>query len=240
MNDPELSPTDPGWQKLCRVGGAAAWLFAVYSLLTILQVVIFGGPYSTVEECFAAIHENRLAGIIRLDVLTVLCLPLYYLVFIGLYAAFQRTHGAYAALIAVLAFAGVTLVLASSSALPLVSLSDRYAGAATEAERAQYLAAGAALVASDLWSSTSSVIGGLLLQSALVWVSVLMLQSKLFSPFTASVGIIANGLDLARILIALFLPAASVVIMAVAGPLYLLWLPLVGQRLLQWGQVGAQ
>jgi hypothetical protein len=118
-------------------------------------------------------------------VLTVFCLPLYYLIFMGLYAAFRRTYGAYAALGSALAFAGVTLVLTSSSALSLVSLSDKYAEAVTETQRTQYLAAGEALVASDLWNSTSSLIGGVLLQSALVWASVLMLRSKLFSPFIA-------------------------------------------------------
>jgi hypothetical protein len=238
MNESKIELNDPGWKSLCRIGGAAAWLFAGYSLLTILQVVVFGGPYSTVAECFEAIRENRLAGIIRLDVLTVFCLPLYYLIFLGFYAAFRRTYGAYAALGAALAFAGVTLVLASSAAISLVSLSDKYAEAATEAQRAQYLAAAEALFSSDLWNSTSSLIGGIMLQSSLLWISVLMLKSKLFSPFIAYVGLVTNGLDLARILIALFLPAASVYIMVIAGPLYLLWLPLVGRRLLQLGRAG--
>ena len=79
--------------------------------------------------------------------------------------------------------------------------------------------------------------GGILLQSAGVFISVVMLQSKVFSRLTAYVGILTHGLDLAHILIGLFVPGVGVILMAVAGPLYLWWFPLVGRRLYQLGRI---
>jgi len=58
------------------------------------------------------------------------------------YPALKETHIAYASLAAVFAFAGITLVLATPSALSFVSLSDKFAAATTEAQRSQLLAAG--------------------------------------------------------------------------------------------------
>jgi hypothetical protein len=39
------------------------------------------------------------------------------------------------------------------------------------------------------------------------------------------------GLDLAHSLVGFFLPAGGIILMAVAGPLYLVWFPLVGRDL---------
>jgi len=63
-----------------------------------------------------------------------------------------------------------------------------------------------------------------------------MLQSKVFSKVIAYVGILTHGLDLAHILIGFFAPGVGVILMAIAGPLYLIWFPLVGRRLFQLGQ----
>jgi len=83
-----------------------------------------------------------------------------------------------------------------------------------------------------MWHGTASFIGGLLLQSGTVLVSVVMLRSNVFSKTIAYIGIVAHGLDLAHIL----LPSFGIVLMAVAGPLYLIWFPLVGRRLFQLGR----
>jgi hypothetical protein len=58
-----------------------------------------------------------------------------------------------------------------------------------------------------------------------------MLQSKTFGKATAYVGILTHGLDLAHLLIGFFMPRVGVILMAIAGPLYLVWFPLVGRDL---------
>ena len=58
---------------------------------------------------------------------------------------------------------------------------------------------------------------------------VVMLNSKDFGKGTAYVGIISHGLDLARIFVGLFIPQATIILMAIAGPLYLVWFPLLAR-----------
>ncbi len=229
---------DTGWSGLCRMGAVAAFILVAYSLATMVQLVWLGGQPTTAAEAFRLLQENRILGLLRLDLPTVLAVPLYYFLFLGLFAALRQADGAYALLSTALAFVGVTLVLATPTALPMVALSDRYAAASTEAARAEIQAAGVAIMASDIWHGTGAFIGGILLQSGAVLISVVMLRSDVFSKTIAYTGVLTHGLDLAHIILGVFLPAAGVVLMAVAGPLYLVWLPLVGRRLLQLGRSG--
>ena len=82
-----------------------------------------------------------------------------------------------------------------------------------------------------MWHGTGPIMGGILLQGAGVLISVVMLQGKAFDKVTAYVGILTHGLDLVHLLIGLFLPEVSVILMAIAGPLYLIWFPLIGRDL---------
>jgi hypothetical protein len=176
-----------------------------------------------------------------MDFPSMISVTLYYLLFFGLYAALRQANGAHAALAAALGFAGVTLWLASHPALSMLALSDRYAAAVTDAQRSQILAAGEAVIASDMWHSTGAAVGGFLLLSAAVGISVVMLRSDVFNKTTAYAGIGANGLDLVRILINSFAAGNPAdILMAVAGPLYPLWFILLGLRLLRLGRLDKQ
>jgi hypothetical protein len=134
-----------------------------------------------------------------------------------------------------LAFVGVTLALATPTALSMMMLGDRHADATSEAARMQLQAAGEAILASDIWHGTGAIMGGILVQSGAVLICIVMLRSRDFGKATAYLGIGMHGLDLAHILLGLFLPAAGIVLMAIAGPLYPIWFLLVGRGLLRWG-----
>ncbi len=233
---PAANPVTPTWRGLCWTGGVAAWLLVAYSLATMVQLVVLGGQPATAAQAFSLLQNNRVQGLCRLDLPTVLAMPLYYLLFLGLFAALRRADRGHATLATVLAFAGVTLVLATPTGLSMLSLSDKYAAATTDETRNQLLAAGEAILATDLWHGTGAIVGGILVQSGAVLVSVVMLRSRVFSKTTAYVGIVTHGLDLLHAVVGPFVPFAGVVFMVIAGPLYLIWFPLVGRRLLQLGR----
>ncbi len=220
------------WSGLCRTGGVAAFLLIVYALATMVQLVVLGGPPTAAADVFNQLHNHRIVGLLRLDLPTVLVMPLYYLLFLGLLAALWRTDRANATLSTALVFVGVTLVLATPTALSMMWLSEKYAAATTEAARLQFLAAGEALLATDVWHGTGAIIGGILVQCGAVLISVVMLRGGVFSKTTAYLGILMHGFDLAHIIFGLFLPVVGVVFMAIAGPFYPIWLFLVGRRLL--------
>lgn len=236
MDDLPFDAKKTTWKGLCKIGGVAAWILFAYSLLTMIIILVIGGPPDTVEEIYTLLQDNKFVGLLRLELLTITFMPLYYLVFSGLYAALRGTYDAYAALATALAFMGLTLFLSTPSMFSMVNLSDQYWAATTEAQKSIYLAAGEAVIASDMWHSTASFLGGVLLQGAGVFISILMLQGKVFSKLTAYVGILTFGLDLAHILVGFIAPGLSVVLMAIAGTLYLIWFPLVGRRLWQLGR----
>lgn len=238
MNDPSRPADraeDPSSRGLCRAGGVAALLLIVYSLATMIQLTVLGGQPATAAEAFRLLQQDRLVGLLRLDLPTVLALPLYYLLFLGLFAALRREDPAPTTLATVLAFAGVTLALATPMGLSMLPLSDKYAAATSEEARTLLLAAGEAILATDMWHSTGAFVGGLLLQTGAVLVSIVMLRTSVFSRTTAYVGILTHGLDLLHVVLGPFVPRAGFLFMAMAGPLYLLWFPLVGRRLLQLG-----
>jgi hypothetical protein len=229
---PAAESTLSSWKSLCRTGGVAAWLLMVYSLVTMVQLLVLGGQPATAAEAFSLIQQNRIVALLRLDLPTVLALPLYYLVFLGLFAALHRDDLPDTTLATALAFVGVTLLLATPMGLSMVPLSDRYAAAASEEARSQLLGAGEAIMAADMWHATGAFVGSILLQGGAVLVSLAMLRTRVFGKTTAYVGLVTHGLDLLHAVTIPFMPRVGFLLMAVAGPLYVVWFPLIGRRLI--------
>ena len=219
-----------------RLGALSCLLLMLYSVATMLIVVFIGGPPQTAHECYAMLHENRLHGLLRLDVLTVFVMPFYFLLFYSIYWALRRTNTLLSTFSNLLVFAGLTLFLASPSVFSYLHLSDQYAAALSEVQKSQLLSAGESIVASDMWHGTGARIGGLLLQTGALLISVVMLKSPVFGKATAYSGILTHGLDLGHVIFGFFAPAISIGMMALAGPLYLLWFPLVGWNLWKLGR----
>jgi len=234
-----LAPLDQS--LLDRIGGFAAYALLLYSLLTIVQMIVLGGQPTSVEEAFRLLQTNRTVALLRLDLPTILVLPLYYLVFLSLYSALKGSSRVASLLAIILAYVGNTLVLSTSTALSLIPLSDKFAAATNDVTRSRLVAAGEALMASDIWHSTGAMLGGVLLQAGAVLISIAMLRGGAFSRFTAWLGIVMHGLDLVHILVGVFLPKVGAILMATAGPLYPIWFFLIGRGLLrlakQWDRV---
>ncbi len=224
-----MSVSNTHWDSLYKIAWISAILLLLYSLVTMVLLVSVGGMPETAQKGFDLLAENRLVGLLRLDVLTILLVPLYYPLLLGLYGALLGVDGAKSLLSLVLGLAGVTLVLATPSAFSFLTLSDKFAAATDVAQRTLLLAAGEAMLASDLWHGSGALMGGLLLQTATLILSVVMLRSADFGKVTAWVGVVMHGLDLLHIVAGFFAPAAGVALMIVAGPLYLVWFPLLAR-----------
>jgi hypothetical protein len=223
----------PDWSALYRVGGFAAFALILYSLLTIVQMILLGGQPSSAAEAFRLLQTNKVVALLRLDLPTIAILPLYYLVFLGLYKALKGTSRTISLIGTALIFTGNTLVLSTPTALSLIPLSNKYVAATSDVARSQLLAAGEALMASDIWHSTGAILGGVLLQSGAVLISIAMLRGGVFGRFTAWLGIVMHALDLAHILVGVFLPSTGAILLAIAGPFYPIWFFLIGRRLFQ-------
>ena len=224
------------FRSLCRAGGIASFVFVIYSLITLVVLSVFGGQPSTASEAFSMLQTNRFLGLLRMDLLTVIFIPFYYLIFLGLFLALNGKKNAWAIIALVAVFVGVTLFLATPSVFSMMNLSDKYVIATSENQRNQLLAAGEAILASDMWHCTGAILGGILIQVGALIFSILMLPGDVFNKFTSYVGIITHGLDFAHLIFLFVVPTVGVILIAIAGTLYLLWFPLIGVRLIQIGK----
>jgi hypothetical protein len=224
---------DAGWKSLYKAGGAAALISAVFIPIQMIVFIAWPPPLNgTAGDWFRLFQTNRLIGLIDLDLLLVADNVLLIPILLALYVALRRASESLMAIATALGIIGIVLFITSNPAIEILSLSDHYAAAATDAQRATFLAAGQAVLAG--WQGTAFQVGYLLSSVAGIAIPVVMLRSPIFGKATAYLGILANaiGLGLYLPVIGIFLALFSVVFLE-------LWYILLGRRLLQLGQGAA-
>lgn len=136
--------------------------------------------------------------------------------------------------------AGILVYLFSTTSLTMLSLSNQYANATTNAQKTALLTAGQAVLAKGIPGAGYQGLGGLtslfLLAAAGLIISVVILRSKIFNRITAYVGIMASVFDLAYLSGLAFMPAGvfflwSSLLIGGAGLLLMLWHLLIGVKL---------
>lgn len=221
------------WKDLYRIGGVAALAIAPLYVAE-LAVFIAGGPMpTTVSEWFTLLQSNPLVGLVDLYLLEI---PLYLMMgvmFLALYVALRRTNEAYMALATFLAAMGVVLFFALNPALSMLSLSNQYAAATGDAERAMLLAAGQAYLA--MTQGTGFTVAFLLTTLAGLIASAVLWRDARFHKATAYAGVVTNVL-----LLALYVPAIGFLLWMLGGLILPFWLILVGWDLVRLGRPGQQ
>jgi hypothetical protein len=250
VSDPDGA--DSRWKALYKISGAAAliavlifrrWLGADFLLMRAIGIIHSGPramPNSAIDW-FTLLHTDRLIGLTLLNVFDNVNYVLVGLIFLGLYAALRRDNRSYMTVATALAFLGIAVYLASNQAFSILSLSDQYAAATTDAQRSMLLAAGQALLATSIPNVLGpGAIGFLLVTLAGLLISTVMLQSSIFSGGTAYTELMANVFGLGYPLGIVLAPKA-VVIPAVAVSLFIsacflvIWYVLIARRLFQLG-----
>jgi hypothetical protein len=234
------------WKPLYLTGGIAA-LLAVFvfrrnlgaelSLLAMLGIAdgVPTTPFTSAGDWFRLLQENRLVALTLLNLFDLFEYALLGLVFLALWAAL-RPGSPSAMLIAITAgLIGIAVYFASNQALAMFALSERYAAAASEAQRSAYLAAGEAMLAAN---NPDSMVQGagitislfLILLAGLV-ISVVMLRSAAFGKATAIIGILANGIGLCYFLTLAFLPEIYWLPHPISAPFRVVWYFLIALKL---------
>ena len=239
--------SDSDWKSLIRVGGVAALIAGVLFRRNIAaEIGLFSEhkPPVTVSDWFGLLQSNRLLGLTYLNIFDIVNYAMVGLMFLALYAVLKRTNKSYMAIATTLALLGIAVYFASNTAFSMLSLSDQYAAAATEAQRTILLAAGEAMLVinrfTDLGSNpgTGGYISLLLIPTAGMITSFVMLRSDVFNRATAYMGILANGFDLAYCMAFITLPMVdsellALIFLPAAGLLLMIWHIMVGWRLYQ-------
>ncbi|MDJ0754349.1 MAG: hypothetical protein QNJ45_12580 [Ardenticatenaceae bacterium] len=229
----ELILTASGLKGLYRMGGVAAFLQLAAILILTIVIATLGPKPTTAEEYFAIHQSSRVAAVLRGDFLLLILIGLYLGTFPALYMALRHLNPIATAMATLLTIIAVTLTFSSESTFSLLHLGDLYGAAETDAQRVQLLAAGEAVIATDMWHNSGAYMCGILLQGSGVMISLIMLRSKAFSKITAYSGLLGNGLDLIQHVLHPLVPGVSAVIMGVMGIFYLVWFPMLGRDLLR-------
>ena len=223
----ETASTVPAWRNLYRIGAAAAILSAVFFPLQIATIFI-SPPPSTVFGWFAVFQSQPLMGLLNLDLLLVCDQVLAMLIFLALYVALKHFNRSAMAIGTLLALASTVLFIASNPAFGMLSLSGQYTTAGTEAQKVAILAAGQVLLAT--WQGSAFQVSYFLGSVASVIISLVMLESKLFSKLTSYMGILANALALG-----LYIPHVGTYISIFSVVFLWFWYLLMAGQLFQLG-----
>jgi len=235
---------DSDWKSLYRVGGVAALIAGVIFRRNLgAEISLFSAQKQpdTIIDWFTLLQNNRLLGLSYLNLFDIVDYALVGLMFLALYVALRRANKSYMAIATTLALVGITVYFASNTAFSMLSLSDQYAAATTDAQRSMFLAAGQAVLATNnpgaVYQGTGIYMSFLLLAVAGLIVSAVMLRSSIFGRVTAYVGILASAFDLAYCITFAFVPAMTVYLLPTAGLLLMVWHILTGRRLYQLGRL---
>jgi uncharacterized membrane protein YhaH (DUF805 family) len=180
---------------------------------------------------FTLFQDNALVGLLDMDLLLIVDYLLLIGVFSALWASLRRANEPLMAIALILQLVATAAYLSSTVAFEMLSLSNQYANATTEAERSLFLAAGQAMLVT--WQGTAFDISYVLSALAVLVVSAVMLLSQqyLFSKITGYAGLSAGVLML--------VPPTAGMIGVVFSLLSLVplvvWLALIARRLLRSG-----
>jgi hypothetical protein len=178
------------WKLLYQVSGVAAIVMAVFIPIQIIIFAIWPPP-STVTGWFSFFQDNRLIAIIDMDLLLIVDQFIMALLFLALYVALRRAGQSLMAISLTFGLLGIAGYIASSGVFNMLSLSDQYTAATTEAQRAAYLAAGQATLTN--YQGTAFDVGYVLEGVALLLAAIVMLKSPLFNKPMAYLGV-ATGI----------------------------------------------
>jgi len=228
VDETHIKTTESAWKPLYRVGGAAALIVVLLYVIQIIVLVV-SPPPGTAIDFFTLFHKNALLGLLDLDLLSIADYALFVPLFLALYIALRRVSPSFMAIATALGLVGIATYFASNTAFEMLSLSNQYAAATTDAQRSLFVASGQSMLA--IYQGTAFDVSYVLLAIASLIISVVMLRSNTFGKVTAYVGIVANVLA-----VGFFVPAIGVFLSLVSVVGLLIWYVLIARRLFMLAQ----
>ena len=215
-----------GWKWLYRLGGSAALVMAILIPIQIVAFIAWPPP-TTVGDYFTLFQHNRLLGMIDLDLLLIVDNVLSILLTLAMFIVLRRTNPSFTLVALVLGLISIVLYLASREAtFSMVTLSDQFAAATSDAQRQASLAAGQTLL--TFYNGTIFNISYILGATSLIIISAVMLQNHIFSRVIAWLGIVSNVIALG-----LYVPVVGLYISIFSVVFLWVWDILMAGRLFQ-------
>jgi hypothetical protein len=230
---------DPAFKNLYNLGSAAAFIVAVLTLGEVISLAFYPQP-GTVSGWFMLFQSNLIIGLLDFWGLEVPMYAMFIMVFLALYAVLRKASEGLMAIALTFALLGIGIFFATNNPFSMLSLSNQYSAATTDAQRSTLLAAGQAVLAGTNQRAVGGFNMGLFMVSvAGLIVSTVMLRSTSLSRVTAYVGILAYTLSLADYLRQALTTSVIITLLVILPNVLFLviWFILVGRRLYQLGRL---
>ncbi len=176
-------------KTIFKFGSAAALIAILVGVTEILITFLPGGNtvQETVFDWFDLFQKNWFMGLRDLGLMNILLTLTGLPILLALFFALRRSD--MAALALVIGITGAAVFLATNRAFPMVALSNQYAAATAENERAIISSAGVAMLSVGQSHTAGTFLGFFLSEAASILFSVVMLREKIFNRLTAISGL---------------------------------------------------
>lgn len=226
----ESAETKQGWKPLFKIGGVSA--LTMVGIIVVQMIVFMSAPppyEGGASAWFALFQNNKIIGLINFELLMIVYVFLSIPITLSLYILLRRVSPSFTALYVVLSLIGIMSFIVARPVFEMLSLSNGYAAATTDAERAVYLSAGETLLA--VFHGTAFQVSYILGSLGGLIISLVMLKTDVFSRTTAYLRIASSVFDFG-----LYVPVVGMYISIFSVLFLLIWDILVARRLFQLGR----
>lgn len=219
--------TESNWNSLPKIGSAAALIMVAITLAQFVVFVVAPPPLEgSATDWFALFQKSALLGLLGFESLLVIYALLSVLLSVALFTVLKPASQSLTALFLVLSVIGAMAFVVARPALEMLSLSNQYSAATTDAQRATIVAAGEVMVA--LFHGTAFQVSYILGSISGFLIAAAMMQSGIFSKTTAYLRIGSSIFDFG-----IFIPGIGLFISLLSVVFLLVFNILVARRLLQ-------
>ena len=234
-------------KSLYKLAGIASLLAMATNLLDVIfgfgeTDVIVNGSMSAIEW-FSFFQANWFKGLYTLGLLNIVYMVCMIPVYFAILMAHRRKYLIVSAMATVIFLLALAIYVSNSAAVPMLVLSDRYAAATTDAQRALYAAAGESILARGEDFTPGSFPGLILSGIAAITISFVMRGGGIFGKANSWIGILGFTFLSLFTVLATFVPSlyfvAFYVFGMIGGILALTWFVLVALRFFKLGRTNA-
>ncbi len=193
-----METSDSSYKGLYQLSGITALINALLVLGELIVYAVFPRPGDALAH-FQLFQRNWLVGLLTLDLLGMISYLLFVPIILAFYIALHRTSQALMAVATVLFFVGIADFYATNTAFPVLALSQQYAAATTNAERAMLLAAGQAMF--TLFNENAFLVSYVIVSASWLMIASVMWRSHMFSRMTASAGMLAGAAGIIAVIL---------------------------------------
>jgi hypothetical protein len=219
--------TAAGWKGLYKLGSVSARLLVVIIITTGIVFAIEPQPLDgTALDWFMLFQKSPLLGLVEFELLMIVYVIVSVPVVLSLYILLRPVNPSWMTIYLVLSLPGVMCFIAARPAFEMLFLSNGYAAATTETERALFLTAGQELVAA--FHGTAFHISYILGSMTGLILSFVMLQTNIFGKTFAYVRIASSICDFG-----LYIPVIGIYISMFSVLFLFVWNIMIARRLSQ-------